>query len=80
MKPIYITENSISEFIARALAEDVGDGDHSSLASIPADAQNQARLLVKGDGILAGVALAGYIFKAVDADLRWMFYCRMVPG
>nr|WP_255749813.1 carboxylating nicotinate-nucleotide diphosphorylase [Pontibacter liquoris] len=64
-----MTEQSINEFIARALTEDVGDGDHSSLASIPADAQNQARLLVKGDGILAGVELAGYIFKAVDPAL-----------
>ncbi|MDX5438772.1 MAG: carboxylating nicotinate-nucleotide diphosphorylase [Pontibacter sp.] len=70
MKPTYLTEANINEFIARALAEDVGDGDHSSLASIPADAQNQARLLVKGDGILAGVELAGYIFKAVDPNLQ----------
>ncbi|SFG69775.1 carboxylating nicotinate-nucleotide diphosphorylase [Pontibacter chinhatensis] len=70
MKPTYLTEKSINEFIARALAEDVGDGDHSSLAAIPADAQNQARLLVKGDGILAGVELAGYIFRAVDPGLQ----------
>lgn len=70
MKPTYLTEKSINEFIARALAEDVGDGDHSSLAAIPADAQNQARLLVKGDGILAGVELAGYIFRAVDPNLQ----------
>lgn len=70
MKLTYLTEKSINEFIVRALTEDVGDGDHSSLASIPADAQNQARLLVKGDGILAGVELAGYIFKAVDPDLQ----------
>ncbi len=53
-----------------ALAEDIGDGDHSSLASIPNDAQNQARLLVKGEGILAGVELAGYIFNAVDPELK----------
>ena len=70
VKPTYLTEQSISEFIARALAEDVGDGDHSSLAAIPADAQNQARLLIKGDGILAGVELATYIFRAVDPDLQ----------
>ncbi|WP_276498470.1 carboxylating nicotinate-nucleotide diphosphorylase [Pontibacter litorisediminis] len=70
MKPTYLTEKSINEFIVRALAEDVGDGDHSSLAAIPADAQKQARLLVKGDGILAGVELAGYIFKAVDPNLQ----------
>nr|WP_230392092.1 carboxylating nicotinate-nucleotide diphosphorylase [Pontibacter sp. FD36] len=65
-----MTEQSIAEFISRALAEDIGDGDHSSLASIPNDAQNQARLLVKGDGILAGVELAGYIFKQVDSELQ----------
>ncbi|MBB6609644.1 carboxylating nicotinate-nucleotide diphosphorylase [Pontibacter sp. Tf4] len=70
MKPTYLTQKSISDFIAMALAEDIGDGDHSSLASIPADAQNQARLLVKGDGILAGVELAGYIFNAVDPELQ----------
>ncbi|NDK54926.1 carboxylating nicotinate-nucleotide diphosphorylase [Pontibacter fetidus] len=70
MRLTYLTEKSISDFIAMALAEDIGDGDHSSLASIPADAQNQARLLVKGDGILAGVELAGYIFNAVDPTLQ----------
>ncbi|WP_114782889.1 carboxylating nicotinate-nucleotide diphosphorylase [Botryobacter ruber] len=70
MKPTYLTEQSIEEFIARALAEDVGDGDHSSLASIPADARNQARLLVKDEGILAGVELAEYIFRHVDPNLQ----------
>ncbi|MEJ8804343.1 carboxylating nicotinate-nucleotide diphosphorylase [Pontibacter sp. H249] len=70
MKPTYLTKKSINEFISLALAEDIGDGDHSSLASIPTDAQNQARLLVKGEGILAGVELAGYIFKAVDPELQ----------
>jgi nicotinate-nucleotide pyrophosphorylase (carboxylating) len=70
VKAPYLTEKSIAEFISRALAEDIGDGDHSSLASIPNDAQNQARLLVKGDGILAGVELAGYIFNQVDPALQ----------
>lgn len=70
MKPTYLTPQSINEFISRALAEDVGDGDHSSLAAIPAEARNQARLLVKGEGILAGVELAGYIFNAVDPELN----------
>ena len=70
MRPNYLTEKSISEFIASALAEDIGDGDHSSLAAIPNDARNQARLLIKGDGILAGVEMATYIFKAVDPGLQ----------
>ncbi|PRY14933.1 nicotinate-nucleotide pyrophosphorylase [carboxylating] [Pontibacter ummariensis] len=70
MEATYLTEESIREFIARALAEDVGDGDHSSLASIPADARNQAKLLVKGEGVLAGVELASYVFHAVDPGLQ----------
>jgi nicotinate-nucleotide pyrophosphorylase (carboxylating) len=70
VKATYLNEKSISDFIALALAEDIGDGDHSSLASIPADAQNQARLLIKDNGILAGVEMAGYIFNAVDPDLQ----------
>lgn len=70
MKPFYLTQQALTEFIKSALREDVGDGDHSSLASIPADAQNQARLLVKGNGILAGVELAEMIFKEVDPNLK----------
>lgn len=70
MKAPYLTEERIQAFIQAALAEDVGDGDHSSLAAIPATAQNKARLLVKGEGVLAGVEMAGYIFKAVDPDLQ----------
>ncbi|WP_347157583.1 carboxylating nicotinate-nucleotide diphosphorylase [Pontibacter chitinilyticus] len=70
MKTTYLTKESIDAFIAAALAEDIGDGDHSSLAAIPAEAENQARLLVKDDGILAGVELARYIFKAVDPALQ----------
>nr|WP_262908660.1 carboxylating nicotinate-nucleotide diphosphorylase [Hymenobacter translucens] len=52
------------------MAEDIGDGDHSSLAAIPADAHNRAHLLVKGEGVLAGVALAHHIFRAVDPSLQ----------
>lgn len=56
-------------FIQRALAEDIGDGDHTSLATIPAAAQGKAQLLVKDSGILAGVALAEMIFQAVDSSI-----------
>ena len=61
---------TLPEFIQLALAEDVGDGDHTSLATIPADAQKRARLLVKQDGILAGVEVALAIFNEVDPDLQ----------
>lgn len=70
MKPPYITEEFLQHFITVALAEDIGDGDHSTLASIPEDAGSQAILLVKDEGILAGVELAGRIFASVDKDLR----------
>ncbi|GAB3932395.1 carboxylating nicotinate-nucleotide diphosphorylase [Larkinella terrae] len=61
---------TLHEFIQLALAEDVGDGDHTSLSTIPADAQKRARLLVKQDGILAGVEVAQAVFHEVDPDLQ----------
>ena len=62
----YLSEISINAFISSSLREDVGEGDHSSLASIPADAKQQARLIVKDEGILAGVNMAEKIFSKVD--------------
>ncbi len=56
--------------IANAIREDVGDGDHSSLACIPSDAQGKAKLLVKDNGIIAGVALAKMVFEYVDTNLK----------
>jgi nicotinate-nucleotide pyrophosphorylase (carboxylating) len=55
-----------AQFIANALKEDVGDGDHTSLATIPEGTQGKAKLLVKDTGILAGVDLAQVIFKTID--------------
>ena len=54
---------NIGTFIEAALAEDVGDGDHSSLACVSHDAVNSARLLVKQPGIIAGVELAEQIMR-----------------
>ncbi|RNL54467.1 carboxylating nicotinate-nucleotide diphosphorylase [Pedobacter jejuensis] len=59
----------IAQFIKNALAEDVGDGDHTSLATIPAGTQGKAKLIIKEDGILAGVELALEIFSEVDQSL-----------
>lgn len=69
MRPAYITDQFLSQFVTAAFAEDVGDGDHSTLASIPASAKSKARLLVKQDGMLAGVELAQLIFKHFDPTL-----------
>lgn len=60
----------VQPFIDNALKEDVGDGDHTSLATIPPDTTGKARLLVKDHGIIAGVELAEYIFHRVDKKLK----------
>ncbi|HEY0743588.1 MAG TPA: carboxylating nicotinate-nucleotide diphosphorylase [Chryseosolibacter sp.] len=70
MRPAYITDDFLQEFIHTAFKEDVGEGDHSSLASIPENATSKARLLVKDSGILAGIDLALQIFKHADARLK----------
>ncbi|MFT5077933.1 MAG: nicotinate-nucleotide pyrophosphorylase (carboxylating) [Planctomycetota bacterium] len=56
--------------IANAIREDIGDGDHSSLACIPEDAQGKAKLLVKDEGIIAGVEFAKQVFDYVDPGLK----------
>ncbi len=61
---------NIQQFIKTALAEDLGDGDHTSLACIPMNAKGKAQLLVKENGILAGAELALEIFKTVDSSLK----------
>lgn len=60
----------IHQFIKNALAEDLGDGDHTSLSTIPAGTKGKARLIIKENGILAGIELAIEIFKTVDSDLK----------
>lgn len=70
MNPSYLTEEAISSFIAAAFAEDIGPGDYSSLSSIPSGKTGQARLLIKDDGMLAGVALAERIFRTLDPQLE----------
>ena len=65
-------ENRIlREFILKSLAEDVGDGDHSSLACIPAESKGKARLLIKEKGILAGIRVADELFSVIDEDLKF---------
>lgn len=72
------------EIIERAFAEDVGNGDHTSLSTIPADATGAAHLLVKATGVLAGVEMAGAVCRYVDPDLNMrlllMDGARVVPG
>jgi len=63
-------KTEIELIIANAIREDVGDGDHTSLSCIPDTAIGKAKLLVKDNGIIAGVEFAKEVFKYVDADLQ----------
>ncbi len=68
MKKEYIP--FVEELIELAIREDIGDGDHSSLACIPADERGRMKLLVKQDGILAGVEVAEMILRRLDPEVR----------
>lgn len=61
-----LDQNLLNQFIVEALYEDIHEGDHTSLACIPADDRSRAKLLVKAEGVIAGVAVAEAIFKHVD--------------
>jgi len=63
-------DNEIELIIANAIREDVGDGDHSSLACIPNSATGKAKLLVKDEGVLAGVEFAKKVFNYVDPKMQ----------
>ncbi|MDR2894072.1 MAG: carboxylating nicotinate-nucleotide diphosphorylase [Alistipes sp.] len=68
MKKEYIP--FVDELVELAIREDIGDGDHTSLASIPADARGRMKLLVKEPGIIAGVEIAEMVFRRLDPDAR----------
>ena len=57
-------------------AEDIGDGDHTTLACIPADARGKSHLIIKEDGIICGVEVAREIFKAFDSELKMTIFIQ----
>ena len=63
------TDPQVIQLIELAIAEDIGDGDHSSLGSIPVNEQGKARLLVKDTGVICGIHLAEHIFNRIDSTL-----------
>lgn len=63
--------NLIKEIVINAFKEDIGDGDHSTLACVPENATGKARLLIKDNGIIAGVELAEIIFHSFDPTLKF---------
>ena len=66
----------LKQIIQNGIREDIGEGDHSSLACIPNDAQGKAKLLVKDSGVIAGVAFAEMIFNYVDANMKMGIFIK----
>jgi len=65
-----MTDKDLRNFINNSLKEDVGEGDHTSLSTIPLNSESKAQLLIKDNGIIAGIDLAKKIFNVVDPDIR----------
>jgi nicotinate-nucleotide pyrophosphorylase (carboxylating) len=76
----YISEHkkhfNLKTFVQHALQEDVGDGDHSALATIPATKKGKCHLLVKENGIIAGIEAAKEIFKIVDPKIKFTQFIK----
>lgn len=68
MKKEYIP--FVEELISLAIKEDIGDGDHTSLATIPNDARGKMQLIIKQDGIIAGIEVAELVLKRLDAEMK----------
>lgn len=64
------SDKQLTDFIDLCILEDVGDGDHTSLSTIPANTESQAKLLVKEKGIIAGISVAHKIFERFDSQLE----------
>jgi len=64
-----MNDKQLRSFIINALAEDTGDGDHSSLASVPATSTGRARLIIKENGIISGLRVAREVFSITDPSL-----------
>ena len=71
-----INKDLFDAFLETTLKEDLGDGDHSSLACIPAEATGKAQLLIKDEGIIAGLDITSLIFERIDPGLSIEFYLR----
>ncbi|MDE6454204.1 MAG: carboxylating nicotinate-nucleotide diphosphorylase [Muribaculaceae bacterium] len=68
------TDELIDDLLTLSFAEDVGDGDHTTLSTIPAEARGRQRLIIKEEGILAGVDIARRVFEKFDPELRMTVY------
>lgn len=74
MKPEYVTDIYLDSFIRQAIEEDIGDGDHSTLSIIPAGSLGKAHLLIKGDGVIAGLEVGERVFHTIEPSLKIDFF------
>jgi len=76
--------SAVAELIVQAFAEDIGDGDHTSLATIPLDAIGKVELIAKDTGVVAGVEVAAMVFIELDEELKVDIFIKdgssIVPG
>ena len=70
-----MTDN-LEQLIPLWFAEDIGDGDHTTLSCIPADAMGKSQLIIKENGVLAGITIAREIFKAFDPELKMRVFIQ----
>lgn len=66
--------NNLNHFLQLVLAEDVGDGDHTTLATVPANLKGKARLIIKENGIIAGVEVARELFRLFDPEVEFQTF------
>ncbi|WOC52399.1 nicotinate-nucleotide pyrophosphorylase [Bergeyella porcorum] len=75
-RPHYANDEALKQFIKTALEEDIQDGDHSTLSTIPKDLVQKAQCIIKEDCIVAGVELAEIIFKTFDATMQMEVFIK----
>ncbi len=76
MNPIYITDTYLEQFISSAIQEDIGEGDHSTLSTIPESLNGFAQLKIKEQGIMAGLFIAKMIFFKIDPSLEMKTFLK----
>ena len=69
-----VVKDLIDRLIDLSFAEDIGDGDHTTLSCIPADAMGKSKLLIKEEGILAGIEVAKEVFRRFDPGMKVTVY------
>lgn len=74
--PEYITDTALDQLIDLALKEDIGDGDHTTLAVLSEQAENKVKMVVKEKGVIAGIYVAEKVYRKLQQDTELVFHAR----